>query len=73
MRKEIVSTSPVGLRDFAVGQEYSVFPLPNRLVNFLGNMFEEESKYMVLEEIKCLGQGLVRMTLWLVHCSCTKY
>lgn len=44
MCKEIVSTSPVGLRDFAVGQEYSVFPLPNRLVNFLGNMFEEESR-----------------------------
>lgn len=45
--KKVVFSSP-GLVDFVVGLAYFVFPLPNRLVKFHGNIFEETKHTEVL-------------------------
>ena len=71
--KQVVSSSS-GLVDFLIGVVNSVLNLPNRQMNFFGEIHIMEKQQSILPIKFFLGRGgglVIKITLGLVHASCS--
>ena len=70
--KQVVSNSS-GLVDFLIGVVNSVLNLPNRQMNFFGEIHIMEKQQSILPIKFFLGGGglVIKITLGLVHASCS--